>query len=154
MPIVHQHGFTVSFQPAGKSPTGDLRIKWTVAHKMGHVEQDTADIPMDGVGTGGKQNMTGTQSFGSTASYGRRYLLCMLFNISTGDDTDGNSKSAAETISADQFTELRDLIEAAGITEEIVCGAERIDALHNLPAKMFGRVVANLKITIKKKEAA
>lgn len=156
MPIVHQHGFTVSFQPAGKSEKGDLRIKWTVAHSGGHVEQDIADIPMDGVGTGGKANMTGTQSFGSTASYGRRYLLCMLFNISTGDDNDGNTsaKEIPETITGDQYAELAQLVEDAGITEEIVCKAERVNMLQALPAKLFKRVSDNLKITIEKKKKA
>ena len=42
-------------------------------------------LPLD---TSGSKN--GVQAVGSTVSYGKRYAICALLNISTGDDTDGN----------------------------------------------------------------
>ena len=153
MPIVHKHGFTISFQPAGKTEKNELRIKWTIAHKQGHIETGVGEIPMDGVGAKGNANMTATQGFGSTASYGRRYLLCMLFNISTGDDDDGQPmKITKQPITEEQYLELRDLIEEAGITEEIVCTAENISNLTGLPSDQIGRVKNQLKITISKRK--
>lgn len=151
MPVIHGHGFTVSFQPDGKSDAGELRIKWTVAHSQGHAEQGIAEIPMDGTGMKGSANMTGTQSFGSTASYGRRYLLCMLFNISTGDDNDAQPKpkEPVQHISEEQYRELCDMIEKAGISEDIVCEAEKLKQLAEMPLAMFTRIMGRMRKTIK-----
>lgn len=148
MPTIHEHGFTVSFQPAGEK-NGHLLIKWTVAHEAGHVETDTAEIPIDAAGAKGGTNKTGTQAFGSTMTYGRRYLLCLLFNISTGDDLDGNRDVRRETISADQFMELRETMEKSGADEARFLGFLRVDALEDLPADRFGMAMNALRQKIK-----
>lgn len=115
MPVIHKHGFAVSFQPDGYEGNGDLRIKWEISHADGHSRSDVAFIPIDNKGAQGTVNKTGTQAFGSTATYGRRYLLCMLFNISTGDDNDGNAvKAPAKTVTDEQVVELREMVEATG----------------------------------------
>lgn len=101
MPIVHKHGFAVSFQPDGYNEKGELRVLWEISHEDGHSRNGVGEIPIDGAGSQGKVNKTGTQAFGSTATYGRRYLLCMLFNISTGDDRDGNAPSKQNAATAD-----------------------------------------------------
>lgn len=108
MPIIHDHGFGVSFQPDGYNDKGELRILWEISHNEGYVRNGVGEIPVDGAGTGGKVNKTGTQAFGSTATYGRRYLLCMLFNISTGDDKDGNkTPDVGAPLSEEQVIALR-----------------------------------------------
>lgn len=153
MPVIHDHGFTVSFQPAGMAQ-GCLRIKWTVAHNDGHWETDVAEVPIDAAGAKGGVNKTDTQAFGSTATYARRYLLCMLFNISTGDDNDGNARKQPEgTISADQFRELRDLIDKAGANEGQFLGVYGVTEAYDLPAKMFDPAKTILQQRIAKKAA-
>lgn len=140
MPIIHRYGFGVMFQPAGYNAEGELQIKWKITHEAGHSESDVAGIPVDGAGSQGKVNKTGTQAFGSTATYGRRYLLCMLFNISTGDDKDGNAKQQAQpqpTITEAQVKELLDLIEKAGTTAERFCEIGKIDAVRDVLASKF-----------------
>lgn len=154
MPIIHEHGFAVSFQPAGYNEQGELQIKWRISHAEGHSESDIAGVPIDGAGSQGKVNKTGTQAFGSTATYGRRYLLCMLFNITTGDDTDGNAPPApVETITAEQRDQIIALIEQAQTTSDKWCRVAKIEAIPDLPAKDFDRAVAGLRLRIANLEA-
>ena len=49
-------------------------------------------MPADGKGAQGRDVMTRTHATGSAVSYGRRYLLLMIFNIAVGgEDDDGNA---------------------------------------------------------------
>lgn len=143
MPVIHAHGFSVSFQPDGYNTQGELRILWHIAHAGGHSRSGIGEIPVDGAGSQGKVNKTGTQAFGSTATYGRRYLLCMLFNISTGDDTDGNApKEPAKTITEDQYRHLRELLEKSGRDEGKLLQWLKIEKLTDLPLHRYGEVEA------------
>jgi hypothetical protein len=145
MPIIHQHGFAVSFQPDGYNDKGELRVLWEISHAEGHSRNGLGEIPVDSAGSQGKVNKTHTQAFGSTATYGRRYLLCMLFNISTGDDNDGNrvAPPTAEEplISKDQLAELRKAIEASSADIKKFCSFFKIEALPDLPAREFERAM-------------
>lgn len=146
MPVIYDHGFGVSFQPDGYNELGELQIKWEISHACGYVRNGTGAIPVDGAGAKGGVNKTGTQAFGSTATYGRRYLLCMLFNISTGDDRDGNKvEDVGGPISEDQVIQLRALIEVSGADTELCCEKWKIEALPDLPAKKFDDAYSALK---------
>lgn len=148
MPIIYEHGFGVSFQPDGYNELGELMIKWEISHSGGFARNGIGAIPVDGVGAKGGVNKTGTQAFGSTATYGRRYLLCMLFNISTGDDRDGNrnnpSQDDGETITPEQVTSIRDLLDKADFDVEKACELWKIKAITDIPAASFKDVVASL----------
>lgn len=139
MPIIHDHGFAVSFQPDGYNDKGELRILWEVSHEEGHSRSGVGEIPVDGAGSQGKVNKTGTQAFGSTATYGRRYLLCMIFNISTGDDRDGNKTPSKEpeTISKDQAKTILALLEETDSDVEQFCRMGKIDAIPDMLAVDF-----------------
>lgn len=89
-PILQEAGLTISFSQAEAAPTGMVRLQARVAHTGGHVENFySPDFPPDDAGAKGNANKTPIQALGSTVSYVRRYLLCMLFNVTTTDDTDG-----------------------------------------------------------------
>jgi hypothetical protein len=151
-PIIHKHGFTVSFQPAGISEKGDLRLKWTIAHSEGHVESDIAEIPMDAAGTKGVVNKTSTQAFGSTASYGRRYLKLMLFDIATGDDNDGNTPvQKSELITSEQQDELIALADELGVDKAKFCETFEIDSFAAISANKFE--LAKQKMRLKQRYA-
>lgn len=154
MPIIHQHGFAVSFQPDGYNELGELRILWEISHEDGHVRNGDAGIPVDGAGSKGTVNKTGTQAFGSTATYGRRYLLCMLFNISTGDDRDGNRADDDATITNQQRDELQNLIEDLGWNVPDYCKWLEIEALPHLKARFFAREKQRLETKIAVKGSA
>jgi hypothetical protein len=150
MPIIHRHGFSTSFQPAGYNEKGEQLIKWKIAHNDGHSESEIAEIPVDAAGAQGKVNKTGTQAFGSTSTYGRRYLLCMLFNISTGDDNDGNAVAGKETGSKTpildaQVERLRKLIEETKSSEEKLCAYFKVESLADLYQSEFEQALKLLE---------
>jgi len=138
MPVIHRHGFAVSFQPDGYNDKGELRVLWEISHEEGHSRNGVGEIPVDNAGSQGKVNKTGTQAFGSTATYGRRYLLCMLFNISTGDDRDGNKvEEPGETITEEQAVAIRKLLEETDSDVTAFCEMGRIEAIPDMRAKDF-----------------
>lgn len=147
MPIIARRGLSIRFFPVKSDMPGHYGVDCTVSHQMGHSETFHADVPADGVGIKGNDNKTATHAFGSTMTYGRRYLFCMIFSIATGDDDDGNKggKPQSENITQEQYIELQDLIEKSGLAEDVVLVAEKVAALHYLPANRFASVKAKLE---------
>lgn len=82
-PTLQKYGFGVSFtiDQAG----GLITVTAKLLHRLGHSEKTAISLPIDT--SGSKNNVQGN---GSTVSYGKRYAICALLNISTGDDVDGN----------------------------------------------------------------
>ncbi|MVA98879.1 ERF family protein [Nitratireductor sp. CAU 1489] len=157
MPIIHRYGFAVSFQPDGYNDKGELRILWEISHEEGHVRNGLGEIPLDAAGSQGKVNKTGTQAFGSTATYGRRYLLCMLFNISTGDDRDGNAIAdgkAGDLITDDQARIIRTLIEETNSDIEQFCRLGGISAIPDMCIVDFDDAVRLLRAKKSRMEAS
>lgn len=142
-PVIHKHGFSVSFQPAGRAENGDERIRWTVAHREGHVETGEAQLALDNKGPNGSVNKTSLHGFGSTMSYGRRYLKLMLFDIATGDDDDGQ-KAGSANITEEQFLGLRELLDRAQADESKFLAAFKVQHLEELPAARFDAAKAML----------
>lgn len=94
-PIYTSEGFAVTFAEGFGTEghplkAGCIRMVADIMHESGHTKTVTADVPLDDKGPKGEVNKTGTQATGSSFSYGRRYLNCMIWNIDTGDDTDGS----------------------------------------------------------------
>lgn len=90
-PIYARHGFSLSFDTSDGASDGDVRIVCKVAHRGGHRERPRIDMPADGKGAKGGDVMTRTHAMGSAVSYGKRYLLGMIFNLATTKDDDGNA---------------------------------------------------------------
>lgn len=138
MPVIYQHGFAVSFQPDGYNDRGELRILWEISHEEGCRRNGLSEIPIDGDSPQSKSPKSATQTFGSTATYGRRYLLCMLFNISTGDDRDGNPvEAAAKTITAAQVKNIQRLLKQTGSDASQFCRMHKIEAIQDLPVDTY-----------------
>ena len=84
-PILKRHGFAVSF----RTKTDDQHISVTgiLSHRQGHSEETTMQLPAD---MSGAKNTV--QQVGSSVSYGKRYVLQALLNITTsGEDDDGRA---------------------------------------------------------------
>lgn len=104
-PIYSAEGLAVSFDTYSPERDGkDLpplekgwhRVVAIVSHKGGHSRKYHLDAPLDDAGKDGTKNKTGIQAMGSTVSYLRRYLVCMIFNVATADDNDGNGGGNGE----------------------------------------------------------
>lgn len=105
-PIMQKYGFAISFKVVhantGVSVTGILM------HRAGHREETTMLLPSD---TSGSKNAV--QAVGSSTSYGKRYVMCALLNISTrGEDDDGYAAvpDAQPVITAGQAAQLAALL--------------------------------------------
>ena len=104
-PLLKKHGFSVSFRPEVKE--NRIVVKCVVSHKGGHTEESNVELPFDNSG-----NKNTVQSYGSTMSYGKRYALCLMFNIPVGgEDDDGNQIRSPEEIKAmlDKVKNLNEL---------------------------------------------
>lgn len=94
-PIYTKDGFSVTFNEGDCPKQDHARIIATVLHCLGHKEQYYLDIPLDGAGIKGNANMTAIHGKASSVSYGKKYLMCMIWNIPT-QDNDGNPVSQME----------------------------------------------------------
>lgn len=80
-PILSAHGFSVNFKHDQEN-AANIRIVCVLRHRDGHSIENSMVIPVAG---GNNQ----AQAIGSTITYGKRYTLCSMLNIATGDDRDG-----------------------------------------------------------------
>lgn len=93
-PIYVKHGFALSFDTGTAEVEAHIRILCNVSHRGGHCKTYHIDMPADGKGAKGGDVMTKTHATASGVSYGRRYLVMMIFNIAIGDDNDDDGNSA------------------------------------------------------------
>lgn len=80
-PALQKYGFAVTFRIAQREK--EVSITAVLSHKLGHSDETVITLPLD---LSGSKNAT--QAVGSTVSYGKRYAIGALLNISTGDDND------------------------------------------------------------------
>jgi hypothetical protein len=111
----------------------------------GHEKQYHIDMPADGKGAKGGDVMTRTHATGSAVSYGTRYLLKMIFNISVGDDDGNGAGDTGELITQSQVEAIKLLIVEVGADIQRFLkfiGAESVDAIR---AKDYARAVHALE---------
>lgn len=98
-PHLKAHGFSLFFTI--EQTEGFVTVRACLVHRAGHKECTTVTLPFDG-GTG----RNAVQAIGSSITYGRRYALCSLLNISTGDD-DGNSAMQSDAYTQEEIDALK-----------------------------------------------
>jgi hypothetical protein len=90
-PIYCAHGFSLTFSTEPAVDPANIRVVCEIAHSGGHVKKLGLESPPDVMGAKGLVNKTALHGLGSTVSYLRRYLTCMIFNVVLyNDDDDGN----------------------------------------------------------------
>ena len=145
--VYTKHGFSISFFEGHTDKENHIRICADVIHKLGHKENYYYDVPLDGKGIKGNTNMTAIHAKASSTSYGRRYLMCMIWNIPTGDDTDGNMPEApVEYIDEKQLSQLRDMVDNNDcIDEKKLFTFFKIASLENLPKEKYAYLISILQ---------
>lgn len=143
-PIYTKHGFAPSFDTGEGAPEQHVRVLCRLSHNGGHSRPYHVDMPADGKGAKGGDVMTRTHATGAAITYGRRYLLGMIFNIAIGADDDGNAAGAGEPISSEQVAELVDLCEKVGADKIKFCRYMKVESLAAFPASKFAAAVAAL----------
>lgn len=143
VPIYTKNGFSVSYGTADCPIPGHARITALCAHTGGFERTYQADVPLDMTGPKGNQNKTATHGFGSTMSYGRRYMICLIFNITlTNEDQDGNQPS--DLISEKQAADLNAKISEVGANKEQFLKFLKVERLSDLSVKRFNAAVQAL----------
>jgi len=143
--IYTHHGFSISFHEGDTLLENHVRICADVIHRSGHKETYHYDIPLDGTGIKGNSNMTAIHAKASSTSYARRYLMCMIFNIPTGDDTDGNMPG--ETLTEEHIREIETLASEVGVktTDKAFLEYLKVESIDQVLDKYFKDVLSVLE---------
>lgn len=143
-PIYSKHGFSLSFYQGEGAPEGHIRVQCKLSCG-GHTERPYLDMPADGKGAKGGDVMTKTHATGAGVTYGRRYLLGMIFNLVIGDDDDGNSASKVSddappppgSITQVQADNISDLLEAKSISRAAFLNWAGQKRIMDIPAEHY-----------------
>jgi len=117
LPVLSKHGFSILFKTSSQTKEG-IKISATLGHSQGHKESTDIYMPYDNKGLKGNANKTDIHATAATITYARRYAMCMLLNISTGDDNDGNNGST-EFITPEQVALINKLLDETDADEKV-----------------------------------
>lgn len=121
-PILSEHGFSVSFSTQQNS-LDSVTITCTLMHKDGHSTSTELQLPTKAV----NNSMNAMQAIGAAITYGKRYTISGLLNISTGDDDNNgftvNAKKSKPTIDDDRLTKAIESINNKSTTLDKVTNA-------------------------------
>lgn len=91
VPIYTANGFSLIFSEGESANPAKIRVLCEVKHEGGHTRVYHLDLSPDDTGAKGNASKTKIHGEGSTFSYGQRYLMKLIFNLTImGEDDDGN----------------------------------------------------------------
>ena len=147
-PVLSRHGLALSF---GVESTPDkVTVTAELMHVAGHSKTTSIELPRD---TSGSKNAV--QAVGSSQTYGQRYTAQAILGLSLGDDTDDDGAGAGgkTTITADEYFQLRNLLDEAKADEDKFCQFLKVQNLEELPSRMFANAVSALRKKIAQQKA-
>lgn len=136
-PIMQKHGFAVSFRI--QTQERGIQVTGVLMHKDGHREETSMLLPADMSG-----NKNAVQAFGSSTSYGKRYVLSALLNITTrGQDDNGSTAGGVRLVTPFQAGQIQRLIsQCPATTQEWFSGKYGSDV--QVPYSDFDKLRASL----------
>lgn len=161
-PVYLDHGFNISFDTEETATPDTVLVVCDVSHKKGYTRRYRIPMPADGKGAKGGGVMSRTHATGSAVTYGKRYLLGMIFNIVVVDD-DGNAAGktvvdTGEIINADQLEALMARIVEVGAPIADVCAKLGVERVQDCPVGLLDKIMAGLtaygKLKAQKKKSA
>ncbi|RUR26806.1 single-stranded DNA-binding protein [Vreelandella andesensis] len=146
-PILQRHGFAVSFRV--KTLDRAVEVTGVLMHRGGHREETAMILPAD---TSGSKNAV--QAFGSSTSYGKRYVICSLLNITTrGEDDDGESSAPTKLVTSFQSAQIAKALAACPETTQEWFASNYGDA-SKVPKAKFDSTIAQLSKIVAQQETA
>jgi len=145
-PIMQQHGFAITFKV--ENIAQGLGVTGILMHRAGHRESTTMLLPLD---TSGSKNAV--QAVGSSTSYGKRYVMSALLNLTTrGEDDDGHAAVPTATVTAIQARQLQSLLDkCSDKAKEAFAGM--YGTTNDVSKSEFDRVLGGLTKSAAKAEA-
>ena len=134
-PFYTAEGFSAVFSQGQTDTDGYIRVEARLRHSGGHSEPHHLDLPLDKAGIAGKVNKTDLHATASTFTYGRRILTCMMFDVATGDDTDGNLPE--DCITVDQATVINDLLKETKANKAKFLDWAGVEKVEDIPASYY-----------------
>lgn len=135
------HGFSLTFRLAQDDKA--IRVTGVLGHRGGHAEETTIVLPADASGS-----KNAVQAWGSSVSYGKRYVAVTLLGIATQDDNDG--ASAGDTDKTATVDEIKALIEQTKSNAAWFLQHFSVESLDDLTGKQRDQTRAMLKAKIAK----
>lgn len=143
-PIYTAEGFSLMFYEGETPKEGHKKVCVDIMHEQGHTKQRYVNVAIQTTGIAGKSMMTQIHGEGSAFSYGRRYLTCMIFNIPTGDDDDGNAAGGPAYIDEKQLSTIVDMINSKSVDEAAFLKYMKAESSETILAKDYNKAIVAL----------
>jgi len=145
-PIYSAEGFSLMFYEGESHKENHVRVMCDIMHSSGHVKTVYVNMAVSTKGGKGTEFMTEIDAEASAFTKGRRYLICMIFNIPTPDDDGENAGGIiGDPISEAQMKTLSNTIKAKGADAEKFLKYFEIETLSEMPEKRFKEAMAMLR---------
>jgi ERF superfamily len=142
-PVYARHGFCLAFNSEPMEGP-NVRVVCEVSHTAGHSKEYRLDAALDTAGPKGTGNKTPLHGLGSSVSYLRRYLTCMIFNVVlTNEDNDGNrTRTEPGRLTPGQVEELNELMRLTRTLEAkfLAAMAPDLRSIEEAPAADYPRL--------------
>lgn len=135
-------------------PNGFIRVTCVITHENGHSRSNSlSGNPKDTADE--KANMNGFQRLGGAVTYLQRYTLKAALGIAASIDTDGRATSAelAMSITAEQFQELRDLVEKSSTNENEMLKFVKAPNMEEMTLEQYAKAKSIMALKIARKTA-
>ena len=130
---------------------GHMEVTCRLTHVLGHSETSTFEIPIDSEGY-----MTAPQKYASAQTFAKRYTLCNVAGISTGDEdtdaTDVGKESNAKSDKAKIMFLLRRLGTDVSTKEIIAANVKKATGIE-LAEENYQKIVVSLENMVKEEAA-
>ena len=136
-PKLVAHGFSLTFRTSQTEKA--ITITGVLGHRDGHKEMTSVVLPPD---TSGNKNVV--QSWGSSTSYGKRYVALTLLGIATENEDDDGAKAGKQQPQANTVETLKALLAETGTEAGRVCAHYSVETLEDLTAKQVAEAVTGL----------
>lgn len=148
-PVLSKYGLSYRFRT--ETDGARIKVSCVVSHREGYSETTSLE---SGADTSGAKNAI--QAMGSAVTYLQRYTLKAALGLAAAKDDDTNPRKppVAEAMSAEDFTILRERIDAQGDdaqkVEDFILNKFAVEALHDMDRAQMQAAL----VMIRKREQA
>lgn len=149
-PSLKKHNFTVFFKPINTETM--VGAQAVLRHRTGYTETADFMLPLDNIGIKGSVNKTNIHGAASSLTYAKRYALCALLGISTGDEDGNASLGMIRGLTQPQIERVTGLLSQCNDKTRNWFIAE-YGAANKVPSNRFDKLCAQLHNAIINAEA-